>query len=185
MRKPNDLTNKTYGRLTAIKLVKTKKKGGYWLCKCQCGKTTIVRNDKLIYGTTKSCGCLAKELTIKRNEKRALGLSRTNIYRRYRCIINRCYCKSNSRVKKHYYEERNIGVCDEWLGENGFINFYNWAINNGYKKELTIDRIDNNKGYSPNNCRWVDYKVQNQNKRPIQRDGTWTKLHLLDLQDKK
>lgn len=185
MHKPNDLTNKRFERLTALEIVPTPKKGAYWFCKCSCGNTTIVRNDKLINGITKSCGCLKKEIITKRNETHALGLSRSNIYRRYRTMLARCYYEKNPRTKKFYYKYKGIKVCDEWLGENGFINFYKWAISNGYKKELTIDRIDGSKGYSPDNCRWVDYKTQRANQRKPVRDGHWTKMHQLDLEDRK
>lgn len=185
MRKPNDLTNKVFGRLTAIKIVENKKKGAYWLCQCKCGNTTVVRNDKLLDGTTSSCGCYKKEYITTKNKTHALGLSRTPIYKRYRTMLQRCYYQKNTRIKKYYYQDRGITVCDEWLGNNGFINFYNWAMQNGFSPNLTIDRIDNNKGYSPDNCRWVDYKTQRANQRPAQRDGHWLKLHLLDLQDKK
>lgn len=61
------------------------------------------------------------------------------------------------------YGAKGISVCEEWLGKNGFINFYNWSIENGYNDNLTIDRIDGEKGYEPKNCRWVDYRVQNNN----------------------
>jgi hypothetical protein len=73
-------------------------------------------------------------------------------------MINRC--KENSKNKKHYFE-KGIKVCEEW---KDFTNFYEWAISHGYKEDLTIDRIDNNKGYSPTNCRWTDYKTQERNK---------------------
>ena len=185
MRKPNDLANKKFGRLTAIKIVDVPKNGAYWLCHCSCGKNTVVRNDKLLKGITQSCGCLRKEKITKRNLQQAWGLSRTPIYKRYRTMLQRCYYKNNSFVKKHYYQERNITVCDEWLGKNGFKNFYNWAIEHNFKKELTLDRIDNDKGYSPDNCRWATYKEQRHNQRKIREKGVWTKLNNLDKEKKQ
>lgn len=85
------------------------------------------------------------------------------IYKRYQNIKKRCYNKKcNSYCN---YGERGIKMCRQWLGKNGFKNFLEWSLNNGYSPELQIDRIDNNKGYSPNNCRWVDRKVNVRNRR--------------------
>jgi hypothetical protein len=105
-----------------------------------------------------------------RNRKH--GLSNTRLYRIYNNMKSRCY-KIYAKEYNHY-GGRGINMCDEWLGENGFINFYNWAINNGYTDELTIDRINNNGNYEPSNCRWISMFVQNNNSRHtklIQCDG--------------
>lgn len=87
------------------------------------------------------------------------GMAGTRLYNIYTTMINRCYNPDESH-KKYY---KDITICKEWLSD--FMTFYNWAINNGYNNTLTIDRIDTNKGYSPSNCRWVDMKTQNQNRR--------------------
>lgn len=90
------------------------------------------------------------------------GLSKTRIYRIYHRMVYRCKTDKTCEIYR-IYRENGIIVCDNWLGENGFINFYNWSMSNGYNDNLTIDRIDGLKGYSPDNCRWVDYKVQGNN----------------------
>lgn len=92
------------------------------------------------------------------------GLSKTRLYKIYTGMIQRCYNKKNPKYS--FYGERGIDICNEWLNkENGFINFYTWSINNGYNDTLCIDRINNEKGYYPNNCRWVSMKEQCNNRR--------------------
>ena len=88
---------------------------------------------------------------------------RERIYSIYHNMKSRCYLPTFSRY--NYYGARGIQVCNEWLGKGGFNNFYNWAINNGYRDNLTIDRIDNTQGYFPINCRWVSMSTQNNNTR--------------------
>ena len=80
---------------------------------------------------------------------------------------DRCYRPGNNRYQ--YYGGRGIDVCEEW--KNDFTAFYDWAMANGYKENLSIDRIDNDKGYSPQNCRWADAITQNKNRRNIKRGG--------------
>lgn len=92
------------------------------------------------------------------------GLSQTNIYKRWADMKSRCYNKKCCNYK--YYGKRGIKICDEWLDEkNGFVNFYNWSIQNGYEKNLSIDRTNNNGDYSPQNCRWVTKSIQNMSMR--------------------
>lgn len=88
---------------------------------------------------------------------------RERLYSIYRNMKSRCFLSTFSRYK--YYGGRGISICKEWIGDNGFSNFYNWALNNGYANDLTIDRLDVDKDYSPENCRWVDMTVQNNNTR--------------------
>ena len=90
--------------------------------------------------------------------------SYNNLYRRYLDMKGRCYNPNNCNYK--YYGGRGIKVCNEWLGKNGYKHFEEWALQNGYKKELSLDKINNNDNYSPNNCRWVTKRIQNINKRP-------------------
>lgn len=90
------------------------------------------------------------------------GLSKTRLHRIWHSMYCRCYYKSTNQYKN--YGGKGIKVCEEWKHMQGFLNFYNWAINNGYKENLTLDRIDNNKDYSPNNCKWSTSKEQSNHK---------------------
>lgn len=154
-RKLIDLTGQRFGRLTVISRIENVGHNTSWLCKCDCGNEKIVSGNNLRNGSTKSCGCI-KNLG---NTKHSLCNSR--IYRIYTNIHQRCYCKY-STIYKHY-GGRGITICDEW--KNDFLSFYSWAINNGYADNLTIDRIDTNGNYEPDNCRWVTMKIQNYNRR--------------------
>ena len=89
------------------------------------------------------------------------GMSGSRIYRTYHHMVERCFNKNNKKYS--IYGEAGITVCEDWIGKNGFVNFYDWAISNGYKENLTLDRIDSKGNYEPSNCRWVDYYVQNNN----------------------
>lgn len=103
------------------------------------------------------------------------GKSKTRLYHTWKHIKQRCYNTNDKDYK--YYGGRCIAVCDEWLKD--FMNFYNWAINNGYNENLTIDRIDVNGNYEPSNCRWVDRKQQSRNRRNIKRYTINGKTHCL------
>lgn len=163
MSKILDLTGQKFGRLKVLQFIEIRKHHSYWLCKCNCGNITEVSNSSLRSGKVKSCGCLRKE-TAKENvikSQTTHHLTNTRIYNIWRSMKKRCYLKSYKAYKD--YGGRGIRVCDEW--RNDFMSFYNWAVANGYKENLTLDRIDVNGNYEPNNCRWVDWKTQQNNRR--------------------
>lgn len=155
-----DLTGSTFGMLSVLRFHgKDKYSHNLWLCKCQCGKTTIVETRALKTGKTKSCGCLANKLTAERNTTHGDAKSRLyGIYAKmkWRCLNPKCHVY-------RLYGGRGITICDEW--KNSFEAFRNWAVSNGYDVTLTIDRVDVNGNYEPNNCRWVTQVLQNQNRR--------------------
>nr|DAI30801.1 MAG TPA: PVL ORF-50-like family [Caudoviricetes sp.] len=157
-----DLTGQRFGRLTVIKRVENKQlKNGrqkvQWLCQCDCGNTKIVTSEQLKSGHTNSCGCICKE----HPNRTTHGRCGTRLYQIWNSMKKRCMCVNDKSYK--YYGDRGITVCDEWLHD--FQAFYDWAMANGYKDSLTIDRIDVSGNYEPSNCRWVSRKVQMNNTR--------------------
>ena len=159
MEKFENLVGKKFGKLTVLKRVENDKyQRTKWLCKCDCGNEVIVSANQLKRGKTKSCGCLRIEMQLKSHTKH--GLSKSRIFKIYGGMKKRCYCKTCHNYS--IYGGRGIVLCEDW---QLFENFYKWAINNGYNDNLTIDRIDVNGNYEPNNCRWVTQQIQARNTR--------------------
>ena len=156
-----DLSGVRFGKLTVISFYGYKYNGTTpcWTCKCDCGKETVQQGSKLKSGVVKSCGCHKNEILKNRMIKH--GLYETPEYHIWEGMKQRCYNNNNKAYKD--YGGRGISICDEW--KDNPKAFCDWAKKNGYKKGLEIDRINNNAGYSPDNCRFVSRKIQSLNKR--------------------
>ena len=176
MGKLKDLTGEKFGRLKVISLSHQDEKGNtVWLCQCDCGNTELklVKGTYLQRGDTKSCGCLRTEhllrigaTTYDYNKNKNVPLDspyRKKLHVVWKGMQHRCYSETNKHYK--WYGAKGIIISDEWLNrEIGFMNFYNWSIENGYDENLTIDRNDSNGNYEPDNCTWATIKEQENNK---------------------
>lgn len=155
-----DLTNKKFGRLLVIERSRNDKQGKpMWRCRCDCGSEITVRGAALSQGHTVSCGCYCREIHTSH------GGSESRLYHVWHSMKERCYSKTHNAYPD--YGGRGITVCNEWLD---FANFRKWAMDSGYDENApqwacTLDRVDVNGGYCPQNCRWVDMAEQAKNKR--------------------
>ena len=153
------LTGLMFGRLTVERLGGfTPTRRALWFCRCECGGTKTVLGSSLLNGNTKSCGCILSEVMKKKMTTH--GGSKTRVYRIWTGMLNRCY-----RVDDYHYPRwggRGIKVCEEW---RDFETFRDWALSNGYKENLSIERTDNDDWYCPGNCTWATNKKQANNRR--------------------
>lgn len=163
-----DLTNYENDYIKVIsmgeyKIYKNGAKKSQWVCQCKiCNsdKVFVKSIDWIRKWSHVGCGCQSHNNRVKANKARTHGMSGTTIYKKWASMKNRC---KNPNEKKYYdYGGRGITYCKEW---EDFEEFYDWAINNGYTDGLSLERIDVNGNYCPDNCKWITPKEQQQNKR--------------------
>ena len=161
MKRAKDLRGRRYGRLTVVEFAGADRhRRATWLCRCECGRYTTVASPNLKKGYTKSCGCLHKELNRGVTQE---GGKRKALYGVWASMKDRCLNPKNKSYP--YYGGCGVSVCEEWLN---FEPFLIWAKQSGYVPGLTLDRIDPNGDYCPQNCRWVSRQVQSINQKNMQ-----------------
>lgn len=155
MRNYDNYVNAKFGRATIKEVVDR----DHVHCVCECGKEFTTRLRHLTSGNTKSCGCLQKDKVTSRGTTH--GKSKHPLYKTWHNMRSRC--KNPNASKYELYGGRGISVCEEW--DKNFEEFFNWSVSNGWEPGKSIDRINSDKGYCPENCRWVDVFTQNNNLR--------------------
>lgn len=157
---PKDLSDMRFGRLIVLSYAgKSKNNRQLWNCRCDCGMRCQVLRDSLISGRTKSCGCLHREGVLQRCAKH--NNSRSRLHNIWAMMKNRCYNINYCGYKN--YGGRGIVVCDAW--KNDYCSFEKWALEHGYDESFSIERINCNEGYSPENCTWIPILAQAKNTR--------------------
>lgn len=167
MAKLIDLTGQRFGSLTVSEKYSVTKNGACcWVCLCDCGRTAVISGAKLRQGVTKTCGSKEHQAERASSNFAKHKKSNTRLYNIWQKMKQRCSYAGYHAF--NHYGGRGIKVCDEWL--HNFQSFYYWAMANGYTDSLSIDRIDNDKGYSPENCRWIPFAEQSRNRRCVKND---------------
>ena len=148
-----NLTGKRFGKLIALEKVRIGYSKYKWRCVCDCGNEHFVNTYHLLHGDVKSCGCERFKACVTH------GMTETRLYHIWCTMKARCLRPTSQKYER--YGGRGITVCDEWRDD--FTKFYDWAVSNGYRDDLSIDRINNDDGYYPENCRWATAEQQANN----------------------